>query len=76
MPSATVPMQMQPRATAALAESPFDELRHLEVEQHDDALYISGTVSSFYHKQLAQEVIRSVCQGFALVNAIQVVTDD
>jgi hypothetical protein len=76
MSLATMPVQMQPRATAVLAKSPFYELRGLQIEQHDNALYISGTVSSFYLKQLAQEVVRSVCQGIALVNAIRVVTDD
>jgi hypothetical protein len=68
--------QVQPRAEAALAQSPVHELRNLQVEQLDDALCISGMVSSFYHKQLAQEVVRSVCQGIELVNSIQVVTDD
>ena len=52
---------VQPRAQAALTTSPFYELRGLQVEQRDDALLISGCVSSFYHKQLAQEVVRSVC---------------
>jgi hypothetical protein len=69
-------LQIQSRAAGALAKSPFHELRNLQVEQHDDVLCISGTVSSFYHKQLAQEVVRTVCQGIELINAIQVVTDD
>jgi hypothetical protein len=76
MPAVTLPLEMQPRAIAALSKSPFHELRNLQVVQHEDALLISGTVSSFYHKQLAQEVVRSVCRGIALNNAIQVVTDD
>jgi hypothetical protein len=76
MAPATLPLEMQPRAVAALSESPFHELRNLQVDHHEEALLISGTVSSFYHKQLAQEVVRSVCKGIALINAIQVVTDD
>ena len=51
--------ELQPRAQAALASSPFYELRQLQVEWRDNALQLSGCVSSFYHKQLAQEV-RSV----------------
>ncbi len=61
-----------PRAQQALANSPIYELRDLQVEQRDGALLISGVVSSFYHKQLAQEVVRSVCKGIDLVNSIVV----
>jgi hypothetical protein len=70
--AATVIEEVQPRAQAALANSPFYELRELQVEQRDDTLLISGCVSSFYHKQLAQEVVRSVCTGIKVVNAIRV----
>ncbi len=68
----TSPSDVQPRAQAALASSPFYELRDLQVEKHGEALLISGSVSSFYHKQLAQEVVRSVCKGIEVVNSIQV----
>lgn len=63
---------VQPRAQAALTNSPFYELRELQVEQRNGALVISGCVSSFYHKQLAQEVVRSVCSGIEVVNSIRV----
>jgi hypothetical protein len=63
---------VQPRAQAALANSPFYELRELQVEWRDEALTLSGCVSSFYHKQLAQEVIRSVCKEIEVVNSIRV----
>ena len=61
---ATVPATngIQPRAQAALAASPFYELRELVVDNLGEVLVISGVVSSFYHKQVAQEVVRSVCQ--------------
>ena len=64
--------EVQPRAQAALANSPFYELRQLRVEWHDDAMLLSGCVSSFYHKQLAQEVVRSVCRDTPLINSIHV----
>jgi osmotically-inducible protein OsmY len=64
--------ELEQRARAALATSPFYELRDLRVETNGQTLTISGTVSSFYHKQLAQEVVRSVCQGTAVSNAIRV----
>jgi osmotically-inducible protein OsmY len=64
--------ETQPRAQAALANSPFYELRDLQVEQRDGTLCISGCVSSFYHKQIAQEVVRSVCAGAEVINSIRV----
>ena len=68
----TVIDQLQPRAQAALTNSPVYELRDLQVKQHEGALQISGCVSSFYHKQLAQEVVRSVCKGIEVINSIRV----
>jgi hypothetical protein len=62
--------ELQPRARAALGNSPFYELRELQVERHGDALSLSGRVSSVYHKQLAQEVVRSVCAGVKRLNSI------
>jgi osmotically-inducible protein OsmY len=70
---ATISAQdVQSRAQTALANSPFYELRELQVEQRDDMLLLSGAVSTFYHKQLAQEVVRSVCQGVEVINSIRV----
>ena len=63
---------VQPRAQTALANCPVYELRNLQVEQRDAALLISGNVSSYYHKQLAQEVVRSVCEDSEVINSIQV----
>lgn len=70
--SAATAVDSLPRARSALASSPIWELQNLQVEQHAGALLVSGSVSSFYHKQLAQEVIRSVCLDVPLVNAIRV----
>jgi hypothetical protein len=65
---------VQPRAQTALANSPIHELRDLRVEQANGALLIRGVVSSFYHKQLAQEVVRAVCREIEieLVNTVRV----
>jgi len=62
----------RPRAESALQRSPIYDLRNLEVREVDGALMISGTVASFYHKQLAQEAVRSVTDGVPLVNTIRV----
>jgi hypothetical protein len=63
---------VQSRAQKALAGSPVYALRDLHVEQDGDTLLISGWVSSFYHKQLAQEVVRHAAEGVEVVNSIQV----
>lgn len=68
---------VQPRAQQALASSPIFELRDLQVEQQQGNLLISGVVSSFYYKQLAQEVVRAVCREcdeleVELVNTVHV----
>ncbi|MBN1394525.1 MAG: BON domain-containing protein [Pirellulales bacterium] len=68
--------QLQPRAQAALSNSPFYELRELQVEQCQDELCISGCVSSFYHKQLAQEVVRSVSADAKVINTIRVKAEE
>jgi len=51
-----------PRAQTALVNSPIFELRWLRVEAHAEGLLLQGSVSSFYHKQVAQELVRAVCR--------------
>jgi osmotically-inducible protein OsmY len=65
---------VRPQAQSALANSPVFELRDLRVEQRNGALLLCGVVSSYYHKQLAQEVVRAVCRDLELdlVNTIRV----
>ena len=70
------PNDVQPRAQAALSNSPFYELHDLQVEDRDGAMMITGAVTSFYHKQLAQEVVRSVCKEIEVTNTIHVVSEE
>lgn len=63
------------RAQAALAASPIYVLRELRVRRDGDVLAIRGRVDSFYHKQLAQELIRTVADGYEVVNEIDVAYD-
>jgi len=51
-----------PHVQTVLCSSPISELRDLRIEQKDGLLLILGAVSSFYHKQLAQEAVRAICQ--------------
>lgn len=63
-------------AQAALHASPFYDLRELRVEETDDRrLILRGMVSSFYHKQLAQEVVLGLAKsrGYRVTNAIEVI---
>jgi hypothetical protein len=61
-------------ARIALVNSPIYELRDLKVEQSEEGLVICGVVSTFYHKQLAQEVVRAACDGLdvEVANSIRV----
>lgn len=61
-----------PLAQVALAKSPIYELRDLLVEATGDGLLISGTVATFYQKQLAQEAVRAVVGSVPMINRIQV----
>jgi osmotically-inducible protein OsmY len=63
---------VQPRAQDALTACPIYALREVRVDQAGDTLQLRGLVSSFYHKQLAQEVVRAVAEGVELVNSINV----
>jgi hypothetical protein len=63
---------IQTRAQNALHASPFYALRELQVEREGDTLLLRGLVSSFYHKQLAQEVVRHAAEGVEVVNSIDV----
>jgi hypothetical protein len=60
------------RAKALLARSRIFDLRALEVEQMDDSLVLRGSVDSFYHKQLAQELVKMGLDGVEVVNEIEV----
>ena len=67
--------QQQDIASAAnevLANSSVSELRRLRVDEKADKLHLSGQVRSFYHKQLAQEMVRGVAGKMQLVNRVDV----
>jgi len=68
--SARTATEIRPAAQSALSESPIFALRELIVEQTDESLLISGSVPSYYHKQLAQEIVRAIACGIKIVNSI------
>jgi len=59
-------------AQSALCASPIYLLRQIRVQEINDAIYLRGTVNTFYHKQLAQELVRAVCDGAQVVNEVAV----
>jgi hypothetical protein len=60
------------RAEAVLAQSKVLRSRGLSVSSRDGQLILRGKVSLFYHKQLAQELIRAEIPDVMLINEIQV----
>lgn len=61
------------QARQALSRSRIYDLRRLMVDQDGEAIILRGRVSSFYHKQLAQEVVRNAIDGVEVINAIRVI---
>jgi osmotically-inducible protein OsmY len=65
--------KLRPLAQAALADSPIFDMRMLTVEVAEDTLVLSGSVSSFYHKQMAQELVRTIVgRDVEVINSIAV----
>lgn len=60
-------------AKAALLRSRIYTLRRLHVATDGETLVLRGRVESFYHKQLAQELVRTAVEGIEVYNAISVV---
>jgi hypothetical protein len=69
------PATVQVRAVQALKHSSHPALRHLQVEETDHSIIISGRVTSYYLKQLAQETIMPVRGELHLVNQVRVVKE-
>ena len=65
---------MKARAEAALEESPIHTLRELVVEQQGETLTLSGRVETYYHKQLAQELVRAIADDCQcdVINSVDV----
>ena len=60
------------RAQTALRQSKIREIRKLAVEQVGEVIALHGHASSFYFKQLAQEIVRKELEGQEVLNHIQV----
>jgi hypothetical protein len=56
----------------ALRRSGHSELRNVEVSIDDERLLISGSVPTFYLKQLSQELARSIAPRYQIRNELAV----
>ena len=61
------------KARTALATSSIYVLRKLHIERDGEGLVMRGRVDSYYHKQLAQELVKAATVDIEVVNALQVV---
>jgi osmotically-inducible protein OsmY len=61
------------RAAEALKQSAHPALRQLDVQETESAIVLTGRVSSYYLKQLAQEAVMPVRGERQLVNQVTVV---
>jgi hypothetical protein len=52
--------------------SPIGQLRRLSVRETDTEVVITGRVSSYYLKQMAQEALRAAAGHRAIRNAVEV----
>ena len=59
-------------ARLALASSGLRPIRELSVERLGDSLVLAGQVSTFYQKQVAQELVRAVAGKLAVLNEVEV----
>jgi hypothetical protein len=59
-------------ADLALRQSPIPALRKLQVEETDLEVVVSGSVTSYYLKQLAQETLMPVLGTRLLRNQVAV----
>lgn len=72
----SLPSHVVSQAAHALKRSSHPALRKLSVEDSRGSLIISGQVTSYYLKQLAQETIMPVRGALELVNRISVIDEN
>jgi hypothetical protein len=69
---ATSVLDAPPQAAALLRECPVNDLRRLEVIESEFEVVITGIVTSYYLKQMAQETVRPAAAGRRLRNRVLV----
>jgi osmotically-inducible protein OsmY len=69
----TMDFEVSETAAARLRASPYFPLRSITCEFEEGTLLLSGCVTSYYLKQLAQETVRTLQSVRVIVNAVQVI---
>jgi len=59
-------------AKAVLSKSKIRDLRRITISQEEDSIVLHGRASSYYHKQLAQELIRCELPEVEVINKLHV----
>jgi hypothetical protein len=72
MESAMTATLLEPpaRAVCLLRDNPVNDLRRLEVTETEAEIVITGIVTSYYLKQMAQETVRPALNGRRLRNKV------
>jgi hypothetical protein len=63
---------LSPEPADALTSSPLGQLRRLVVTADSTHVVITGQVSSYYLKQMAQETVRAALGTRTLLNRVEV----
>lgn len=72
--SATSDDEIAKAAQDRLHTSPYFALRSIMAEFHEGAIVLRGRVASYYHKQMAREVVRRVDGiGGVIINLVEVI---
>lgn len=66
---------LTPEPAEAMTSSPLGQLRRLVVTVDDTRVVITGRVSSYYLKQMAQETVRPALGRRTLLNRVEVCPD-
>jgi len=72
MNSATLLCPTSSEVVSMLQQSPIPDLRRLQVEETEFEIVITGLVTSYYLKQLAQETVRTAIGQRRLRNRVVV----
>jgi hypothetical protein len=64
-----------PAVVQVLRQSPIPALRRLHIEETEIGIVLTGSVSSYYLKQLAQETVMPVLAGRDLHNHVEVLRE-
>jgi osmotically-inducible protein OsmY len=63
---------LEQRALGALVANPYFSPRRLRLDTQDGRVVLTGSVGTWYHKQMAQEIVRRVDGVREIENCLEV----